>query len=121
MRISDWSSDVCASDLEQGARVALVAVRLRAVDQRSPVARGLRHVGLGLVAEMAEAAGELQAVGGVPGQLAVDRGLPAVFVLAVVEVDVADHRAPYSRHRRVPPPTAPAPGDDPACGEALGP
>src|SRR3546814_14633366 len=88
MRISDWSSDVCASDLEQGARVALVAVRLRAVDQRSPVARGLRHVGLGLVAEMAEAAGELQAVGGVPGQTAVDRGLPGDLVLAGVEVEI---------------------------------
>src|SRR3546814_13664774 len=92
MRISDGSSDVCSSDLavgaaaavalgdggvelvvgaeeprhvalEQRAGVALVAVGKRAVDDRRPQPGGLLDAGFGLVAEVAEAAGEVQVVG----------------------------------------------------------
>src|SRR3546814_8247814 len=82
MRVSDWNSDVCPADL--------VAGRQRAVDDRRPQPGGLLHAGLGVMAEVAEAAGEVQVVGGVPGQLAVGGGFLEVLVLPVVEVDVAD-------------------------------
>src|SRR3546814_2892677 len=55
------------------------------------------------MAEVAEAAGEVQVVGGVPGQLAVGGGFLEVLVLPVVEVDVADHRRGEGRESRVPP------------------
>src|SRR3546814_10811197 len=63
-----------------------------AVDDRRPQPGGLLDAGFGLVAEVAEAAGEVQVVGRVPGQLAVGGGFLEILVLPVVEVDVADHR-----------------------------
>src|SRR3546814_1781934 len=69
MRISDWSSDVCSSDLRIGVRPDMAAVREIAVGlllgegrireqrgrqrlQREPDAEFLRHIGFGRVIEI---------------------------------------------------------------------
>src|SRR3546814_5417336 len=54
MRISDWSSDVCSSDLD----VELVAVPAAAVHEDAAARGGDGQVGLGL-AEAADVGGEL--------------------------------------------------------------
>src|SRR3546814_13040857 len=70
MRISDWSSDVCASDLEP--RVAAVPVRIDRRIDRAPVAR--------------EAVEALADIGGLRQ---VDDGeRVAIFAVDIIEVEV---------------------------------
>src|SRR3546814_10411896 len=74
MRISDWSSDVCSSDLRAGHEVALghadaVLARQRAAERErqceQPRQRGLRAHGLRGVVRVEQAVGVQVAVAGV--------------------------------------------------------
>src|SRR3546814_3651960 len=56
MRISDWSSDVCSSDLRVGARLARLAAEYDVARHRFVEARGRQAVGSGQVDQRQRAA-----------------------------------------------------------------
>src|SRR3546814_2909062 len=74
MRISDWSSDVCSSDLADRAE-QLAEAQHFLVQQRP------QRLGRGIAAGEAGAAGDQHAVDGVVGDPLRDRGAQAVAVV----------------------------------------
>src|SRR3546814_16604051 len=55
MRISDWSSDVCSSDLKRSQVVGRIAIQPRQIDLDHPPTMGLDALGLALVYSMGHA------------------------------------------------------------------
>src|SRR3546814_17225409 len=67
MRISDWSSDVCSSDLGEGARLALVAVLRHPLVEQRDEGGGERALGEQAAEDIGQLASELPGIGNAAG------------------------------------------------------
>src|SRR3546814_14394847 len=128
MRISDWSSDVCSSDLLvvsvdrqwQGGQRAVEQAAVDAVGRTTggveddvvhAVAVELGHVGEALLGDVDHPAVELAAAHAVPDPVVVGAGAVPEDVVDAVAIEVADGRAEHAGDRELR-------ANDAGCGAA---